>query len=199
MFKFGTKIIFISIKNKKSGGSHSRSGHSPRKGRSSDPLGIYGPVPPFMTKRKEEIFKFLQQQMYKFEKLSKSIQKNMKKYQKFRKKMWQENDKLNKFENEKVYQDDLNKLLAGFKNSKLQITQKMEKEYKKMQKKSSKWSEKKLIKKLKKIAKKVNKKKVHMNFSLSSEVEAMREMDYEYMEQYEDALKMANLKQELFK
>ena len=122
----------------------------------------------------------------------------MKDYQDTRKKIWEESDKLNRMENEKVYQKDLNRLIAQYNNSKLELNQKMDEEYKTFRKKADKLNDKKLVKNIRKIAKKVNRKKIKMHFSLEEEVVEIKQMDLEYMDAFEQDLKIANISLQKF-
>lgn len=153
--------------------------------------------------RKAEIVQFLRHQLLLFKRVSTRMAVRQRQYFNARKRIWAENDKLNIMEHQKVYEERLSELLIYFKKVKFEVEKQMNILEKQARYLADKINDKLLVKVIKKIAKKANKsfskkQKLQSSGFWMEEVDQMRNMDIEYMEHYQEALKVANIQEAKF-
>jgi uncharacterized FlaG/YvyC family protein len=130
--------------------------------------------------------------------MTSKIKNEMNGYVKARKQLWMENDTLNKIENQKIYEKEIRKILLRFVNFKRDASKKFKKELKAARRSATRYSEKILEKNIKKIAKELNKWDVKAVYDYDDMLDTMRKMDFEYMKEFQDDLKLANVQASKF-
>jgi hypothetical protein len=149
--------------------------------------------------RDNEILKFYEDQITKFQKITKNLKNEMNMYHKARKSLWMENDILNRIENQKIYEKELRKIMLRFMNFKRDGYKKYSKELKHAQKSATKYSEKDLIKQIKTIAIELNNETTYeAKYDYDEMLEEIIKIDYEHEKKYQEDLKMANIQAEKF-